>query len=127
MRSRFSAFCLGDIDYLIQTHHPKQHKPDDREILAKSMANCQWLSLSIVKTKRGNASDTTGEVSFVASFTENGEFRQLYEHSRFVKEQDQWLYTDGDIIDTIPKEHQWQRNRACWCGSGKKFKVCHNK
>jgi len=136
MRSRYTAFCKGQADYLIATHHPSTQQPDDREALEKTIRNTAWKNLMVLNHQKGKSHDKTGAVEFVAacqsrkllasSSTQlaNAEtLMQLHERSRFVKENGQWLYTEGDILpDYLPK-----RTDLCWCGSGKKFKQCHEK
>ena len=133
MRSRYTAFCKGDEDYLVATHHPSTKQPDDRAALQKTMRNTEWKNLIVLSRTKGTSRDKTGVVEFVAacqsrqllaSVTDGKErLAQLHERSRFVKEKGQWLYTEGDILpDYRPK-----RTEACWCGSGKKFKQCHEK
>lgn len=124
MRSRFSAFYLADIDYLIRTHHPSQRQADDREGLTDSVENCQWHSLQIILSRQGQAQQHSGEVEFVAYYSKQQQMFQLHENSRFVKEQDRWFYVDGDqLASQNPLE--LGRNEPCWCGSGSKFKRCH--
>lgn len=124
MRSRYSAFCEHNIDYLIATHHPSKRQADDKQQLASSMQGCQWLSLKVVNTYNGGATDCDGEVEFIAHYTQQQKLASLHERSRFVKEQGQWFYVDGDLF-TSPAADKLGRNDPCWCGSGKKFKKCH--
>lgn len=128
MRSRYSAFCEHDINYLIASLHPSKRQSDDKEQLSTSMQDCQWLSLKIINTLNGSASDLDGEIEFIAHYTQQHNQPQLgslHERSRFVKEQGQWFYVDGDLFAT-PSLSKLGRNDPCWCGSGKKFKKCHS-
>ncbi|MFA7555951.1 MAG: YchJ family metal-binding protein [Spongiibacteraceae bacterium] len=127
MRSRFSAFCSANVDYLIQSHHPSKRQHNDRQSLTETINECNWLTLSIINTKRGLAEDTSGEVEFIASYTHQGKTLLLQENSRFINEHKQWFYLDGDIIDSprSPSDRKLKRNDSCWCGSGQKFKKCH--
>lgn len=120
MRSRYTAFSLGKVDYLIATLHQDRRQSSDRQELTKSINNTRWLGLTIISTEKGKKNDKTGVVEFEAIYqtTEPG---QLHERSRFVKTDGQWFYVEGDILPgTIPKA-----NAPCWCGSNKKFKHCH--
>ncbi len=120
MRSRYTAFCKGNIDYLIATLHPDKRKFDDRLQLTKSIDNTDWLGLKIIATNKGQPKDELGFVEFVAVYRVS-EPQQLHERSRFVKQGDRWFYVDGVFLPPIiPK-----RNEPCWCGSGKKYKKCH--
>ena len=120
MRSRYTAFYRGNADYLIATLHPDRRQPDDRQELAKSIDNTQWLSLTIIDTKKGKKNDATGIVEFEAVYKAT-EPAQLHERSRFIKTDGRWFYLDGDLLPgTVPKPKE-----PCWCGSGKKYKNCH--
>ncbi|BAU67047.1 SEC-C motif domain protein [Stanieria sp. NIES-3757] len=121
MRSRYTAFCRGNIDYLIATLHPERRTETDRAELTKTINNTQWLSLTIINTNKGKKNDAIGYVEFEAIYQVN-EPGQLHERSKFIKKDNQWFYVEGDILPgTTPK-----RNDPCWCGSGKKFKQCHS-
>lgn len=120
MRSRYTAFCKGDINYLIATLHPDKRTQSDRTELAKSIKNTQWLSLTILDTNNGKKNDSVGYVEFEAVYQVNKP-EQLHERSKFVKDNSKWFYLEGEILPgTVPK-----RNQLCWCGSDKKFKQCH--
>ena len=123
MRSRFSAFCSANIDYLIATHHPSKRQANDHQELAETISHCEWLQLKIVDTKQGQPSDAKGEVEFIATYTQQGQPSRLHERSRFVQEEGQWFYLDGEILEANNKL-SLGRNDPCYCGSGKKFKKC---
>ena len=120
MRSRYTAFCRGDVDYLNATMHPDKRQQSDRTELTNSLENIQWLGLTIIDTQAGKKNDARGIVEFEAIYRVN-EPGQLHERSRFVKTDGRWFYVDGDILSgTIPKPKE-----PCWCGSGKKYRHCH--
>ena len=120
MRSRYTAFCRGNVDYLMATLVPDKGQADDYAELAASVSNTQWLGLTILATQQGKKNDNAGVVEFEAVFQAN-ELGQLHERSRFVKSKKQWFYVDGDILPGItPKPKD-----PCWCGSGKKYRQCH--
>ena len=121
MRSRYSAFCHENIDYLILTLDPEERRPEDRETLARTMALTQWLGLKILDTSLSG--QDRGVVEFVAFFEQEGEFGQLHERSSFIRKDNDWFYRKGDILAPVTLA----RNQACVCGSGKKFKRCHGK
>lgn len=120
MRSRYTAFYRGKVDYLIATLHPGKRNSQDKQELTASINNTQWLGLTIISTQKGKKNDSTGTVEFEAIYQVD-EPRQLHECSRFVKTGGQWFYVDGDILPgTTPKSKE-----LCWCGSEKKYKQCH--
>lgn len=124
MRSRYSAFCLGKIDYLLATLHPSQRQPNDRANLTHTLSRTNWVRLQILATKRGTADDDSGQVEFVATYHEDGIAKRLHERSDFVKENDRWFYHSGEYENLLPPPKPG-RNEPCWCGSGKKHKRCH--
>lgn len=121
MRSRYSAFCVKDIEYLISTHHPSRQVPDERAFLEKTIHQNQWLGLMVLKTDKG-PHPSIGYVEFTA-FYKNGDIGQLHEKSEFIHENGQWYYVDGQIMAPL----KFGRNEPCWCGSNKKYKKCHGK
>lgn len=97
MRSRYSAFAKGQAKYLVNTRAPAMREANDFQELKALIAATEWISLSIVDTELGGRDDDIGEVEFVASYSSNGEIGQLKERSRFVKQDQQWFYLDGDL------------------------------
>ncbi len=89
MRSRFSAFALGDAAYLLASWHPST-RPATLEL----DPGLRWYRLDIVGTTGGGVLDKTGTVHFRAYFT--GEAVGVQEEdSRFVREGRRWFYVDG--------------------------------
>ncbi|GAA4085909.1 YchJ family protein [Zhongshania borealis] len=121
MRSRYSAFSIGDADYLLASRHPSKRSSESRESLEQSFSNTRWCGLKIVSCRNGGLGDTAGEVEFAAFYRHDENLGQLHERSRFVYENNQWLYCDGDMLPAL----KLGRNDACWCGSGRKIKKCH--
>lgn len=95
MRSRYSAFVVGDADYLLATWHPSTRPAGldlDDDVV--------WRRLDVVRTEAGGPFDTTGVVEFVAhhrSRTDPADRGRLHEVSRFVREGDRWSYVDGTV------------------------------
>jgi SEC-C motif domain protein len=108
MRSRYTAYSKGYVDYLIATLHPKSRQKNERLTLLESIQNTQWIRLTIIKTQKGQAQDKRGVVEFVALYqpaqkgvSKPDRANQLHERSRFVKEDGQWFYVDGDILPPL--------------------------
>ena len=91
MRSRYSAFVLGDAPYLLATWHRSQRPA---ELTLESGG--KWLGLEI-KHHRVTGVDTA-EVEFVARFRVGGKAVRQHERSRFVREGGRWFYVDGDVL-----------------------------
>jgi SEC-C motif-containing protein len=90
MRSRYSAYAVGDVAYLSATWHPST-RPDDLELDPA----VRWYRLDILGTTRGGMLDTRGTVEFVARWKSPGETGQQHENSTFVKLGPQWVYVDA--------------------------------
>lgn len=87
MRSRFSAFCVGDEGYLLRTWHPSTRPP--RVGFDKRL---RWQRLEVRKTSGGSFLDADGTVHFIAHYVERGRAGRLEERSRFVVQDGAWLY-----------------------------------
>ncbi|BDZ38153.1 YchJ family protein [Microbacterium suwonense] len=92
MRSRFTAYCLGDTGHLHRTWHPST-RPTDLDLDPR----VRWVRLDILDTEQGGPFDTEGIVEFEAFHRQDGVRGSLRERSRFVREDRIWLYVDGDI------------------------------
>lgn len=93
MRSRFTAFALGDAGYLLHTWHPST-RPEVLEL----DPGVQWYRLDILGTHDGGAFATTGTVTFRAHFrsaTNRRDKDSFTETSSFVREGRQWFYRDA--------------------------------
>jgi SEC-C motif-containing protein len=90
MRSRYSAFAVGDAAYLLRTWHPRT-RPGALEL----EPGVRWLRLDIERTARGGLGDTEGTVEFTAYARQDGHRIVQHEVSRFEKVAGAWLYVDG--------------------------------
>ncbi|WP_430732292.1 YchJ family protein [Austwickia chelonae] len=95
MRSRYSAFALGDERYLLRTWHPRTRP----EALRLDPGH-RWVSLEVLGTHEGQDADETGVVTYRArSRGHNGEESTMTEISRFERRAGRWVYVDGEIVD----------------------------
>ena len=85
MRSRYSAYAVGHLDYVFRTWHPRTRPAD--------------LSLEGGPTWVGLTVGEYGEdwVDYAAAWIQAGETGVLREHSRFEQRAGRWFYVDGDI------------------------------
>ncbi len=126
MRSRYSAFATGNVDYLSKTLSTGARSDFDAAEAQSTADNAKWLGLEVRGTSGGSEKDETGTVEFVALFSLNGQRHVHHELAAFEREDGRWVYTTGQIN---PKEAPRQtvkvgRNEPCPCGSGKKYKKC---
>ena len=110
MRSRYTAYSKGNLDYLTHTQHPKTRKKNDPATLQQTFETTHWVSLTIVKTQQGQPHHKRGIVEFIATHQEKSSYvrpsnrlprlvlSQLHERSRFIQENNHWFYVDGDLL-----------------------------
>ena len=90
MRSRYSAFALGEAGYLLSTWHPRT-----RPRTLRLPEGVTWTSLAVLATSAGRLLDAEGTVEFRASYrTADGPGAQ-HERSRFARVDGRWRYLDG--------------------------------
>lgn len=94
MRSRYTAFTLGDIAHLTRTWDPAT-RPDDLD----ADRGTRWLALTVVRAAGGRADDE-GLVEFRARWRAGGMTGELHEVSRFRRLRGRWVYVDGIIEQT---------------------------
>ena len=92
MRARFTAYSLGDIDFLIATTASPQRENLDADELEEYCDSIRCISLKILETKDGGPSDQTGMVRFHASMQVDGKRRLHAETSQFHREEGRWVY-----------------------------------
>ncbi len=90
MRSRFSAFAVGDTTYLLTTW-----APDTRPESLQLDAERRWYRLDVRSTREGGPFDTTGVVEFEAFYRDAVASGSQHETSRFVRTDRRWYYLDG--------------------------------
>jgi SEC-C motif-containing protein len=106
MRSRYTAYVRGAIDYLIATQDVSTRATIDVAAVRTWSRETRWQGLEIVTSEeRGDE----GIVEFVARGV-----------TRFRRSEGRWYYVDGVV--ELPKAG---RNDPCPCGSGMKYKRCH--
>ncbi len=127
MRSRYSAYVCGEIDYLSESLHPDHRADHDIAATRRWAESADWMGLEIRSTQDGAEGDDEGQVEFVVSYRDQGVVRNHHEISRFRRDAGRWYYMDGDTpkAETFVKDQpKVGRNDPCPCGSGKKYKKC---
>ncbi len=129
MRSRYAAYVVKNIDYIDETQITLETETFDKEEARKWADSADWMGIEIMKTQKGEPTDTTGVVEFVAHYKDKASGKELRHHetSLFQKAGDEWKFREGQIHGAGPVkrlEPKIGRNDPCSCGSGKKFKKC---
>lgn len=97
MRSRYSAYALGLIEYIMLTTHP--NNPDTaialsdwQNAITDFASSTQFLGLKILEFIDG---EEEAFVTFEAQFDHG----RMKEKSRFLKMEGRWLYERGEFPD----------------------------
>lgn len=118
MRSRYSAYTLGLIDYLVATTLPAQQAALDRTAMAEWSANSQWLGLDVRQVEPVAGDQEHAFVTFIAHWQDASGVQQQQERSAFVRVEGRWYFIDPTVALDVG------RNDPCPCQGGKKFKKC---
>ncbi len=92
MRSRYTAFVRGAIDYLIETHDPATRRSVDRAAITAWSRETQWRGLEIVATEGDDI------VEFIARGVTRGRPFAQRERSKFRRVDGAWRYVDALAI-----------------------------
>ena len=123
MRSRYSAYCIEDFRYIIDTYATAQRQNLRLSDIEASATETKWTALTVCKSSMENE---IGQVQFKAFYRLSSQFFMLHEVSDFIKEDGHWRYTKG-IIQEDSGKLDIQRNAPCPCLSKLKFKRCCGK
>ncbi|MBV5313182.1 MAG: SEC-C domain-containing protein [Prolixibacteraceae bacterium] len=96
MRSRYVAFTLTNVDYLMLSHHSETRPAKERKSIQKWAESVHWMGLVILNTQSGEASDDIGFVEFRALYMEAGKMQERHEKSLFKRENQKWVYVSGE-------------------------------
>lgn len=96
MRSRYTAYVMGDAQYLFRTWH-ESTRPSLLDL--KHSGPQSLISLEILSTQNGGIDDNKGMVKFITSRYSSslmGEIEQHQENSLFTRNKEgNWVYIDA--------------------------------
>lgn len=126
MRSRYSAYVVGDVGHIEKSHDPATRHEVKLDEVKEWSGNATWHGLDILETWGGKENDVQGKVEFVATYSFQGEEQIHHELSDFKKIDGQWYFVDGQQLNQTYRRGgpKVGRNDPCPCGSKKKFKKC---
>ena len=122
MRSRYTAYATGAVDYLLATQVEQ-----DREAVESWAREARFTRLEVLDTGAGGSGDDQGVVEFAATWESRGQTHVHRERSTFERRRGRWIYVSGETPKTAPLRREAPRvgrNEPCPCGSGRKFKKC---
>jgi len=130
MRARYTAFVIGEIDFIMATVSPSKKSEYDRKSVEEWSRSTDWTDLEIVSCKDGGVEHESGEVEFIANYRDKDTMKKHHEHASFVKIKGAWYFEDGraPAVTQVRRETpKIGRNDPCMCSSGKKYKKCCGK
>lgn len=94
MRSRYAAYALGDVAYIMRTTHPEgpHYRGNEAQWRQDIVAFCratQFLALDVL-------SASGDEVVFRAVLQQGGKDASFTERSTFARYQGGWMYLSGE-------------------------------
>ncbi len=129
MRARYTAYTKHNIDFIDASQILIEGETFDKNEALKWAQSSDWKGLEIRKTQKGQESDNSGVVEFVARYKDIESDQEFHHHETayFVRKDGQWRFKEGQLHAGQPLkrlEPKIGRNDPCSCGSGKKFKKC---
>lgn len=118
MRSRYSAYVLGLMDYLQATTLPAQQQALNLQSMKEWSATSTWLGLDVKAFELIGGQPEHALVSFTARWHDPAGEHAQHERSAFVQNEGRWYFIDP----TVPLKAG--RNDPCPCGSDQKYKKC---
>lgn len=98
MRSRYTAYASGKVEYLLKTIPLLERKGFDLRAAKQWSESSDWTGLDILSTKESN-DGTKATVEFSAKFKINDEEHTHSERAYFQKTQGRWFFLDGKILE----------------------------
>ncbi len=99
MRSRYSAFALGEVEHLLRTQPSDEPEHARRRALQDTCRQVRWQRLEVLATEAGGPSDLAGTVTFRAHYRQGGRRGVMQERSRFERRggslEGEWLYLEA--------------------------------
>jgi SEC-C motif-containing protein len=100
MRSRYTAYAIADVSYLIRTTHPDgpHWRPDTAAWKAELAGYCEQVEFRGLRVEHAEAAGDEGRVRFHATLAHGGRDLSFGEDSRFLRVGGRWLYHSGDRV-----------------------------
>jgi SEC-C motif-containing protein len=93
MRARYTAFVVGNIDFLYHTFHPTTRRFQTKKEIESWAKQNKWMQLEILNS-------TYSTVEFKAHYLDQHFDVQVHhEKSKFMQVQHMWYYVEGMLTD----------------------------
>lgn len=99
MRSRYTAYVVKNIDYLIRTTLPSERPDDLAESIRSWIKKVEWIKLHVVGREQGMADDEEGRVEFIAEYMTDTGIGRHHECSVFRQAEGEWFYVGEEFSE----------------------------
>ncbi len=98
MRSRYTAYALGNAHHIMDTTHPTSpHYQEDADVWsAEISAFCRQTDFLGLQIRTSSTQGERGHVEFAADLRQSGHTSQMVENSLFVQQDGRWLYVRAE-------------------------------
>ncbi len=123
MRSRYSAYVVGELNHVADTHAPEVRDDFNRSEAERLARHCIFEGIEIRKVTE---TAERAQIDFVLRFKRDGKDMIQVELAEFRRVDGRWLYAGGKLSPQVTQRNVTRvgRNDPCPCGSGKKAKKC---
>ena len=94
MRSRYTAFAKGNMDYIEKTMRGEALEKFDKASAKAQVVNTEYLRLDVLFSEEEG---DRGTVQFIVTFRYQGNEQFMHEISTFEKINGTWYYTKGTV------------------------------
>ena len=125
LEARYNTFVAGDVDFILESHHPETRAQVDRASIQAWSKESQWHGFEVESER---VEGDKAFLRFAVRYTRGTETFTHREDAEFRKSDAKWMYFDSQFPkqESIKRDgEKTGRNDPCPCGSGKKFKKCH--
>ena len=95
MRSRYTAYVEGKIDYIQKTMKGPALLNFDKKSAKEKV---EWLGLEVVSSLIDSTDPSIGYVEFKAKYRKDNQEYCIHENSKFNKMDGKWYYISGEFI-----------------------------
>lgn len=94
MRSRYTAYCLDNDTYIIDSWHPSTRPAS---LAADNALPVKWIELMVLNAPVPAESENRATVEFMACYKVGGKAEKMHETSEFIREDGRWYYLSGQV------------------------------
>jgi SEC-C motif domain protein len=98
MRSRYTAYTLHNIDYIQKTMSGPALKNFNYSEAQQWSQNVTWVGLEVLNSNTDKNNPNISYVEYKAFFETDKNINTLHEKSKFIRENQEWFYIDGQVL-----------------------------